>query len=36
LEKGLRERDHIDADKDLDRLRRDPRFTEMMWKYFAA
>jgi tetratricopeptide (TPR) repeat protein len=36
LERGLRERDHIDADKDLDRLRRDPRFTELMRKYFAG
>jgi hypothetical protein len=24
------------ADEDLDRVRRDPRFTEMMRKYFAA
>lgn len=36
LAKGLRERKHIDEDKDLDRLRLDPRFTELMRKYFSA
>jgi tetratricopeptide (TPR) repeat protein len=36
LAKGLRDRDHIDEDKDLDGIRRDPRFTKIMQKYFAA
>ena len=36
FEKGLRDRAHIDADKDLNSLRRDPRFQEMMGRYFAA
>ena len=36
LEMGYRNRKHIDEDKDLDRIRRDARFTEMMKKYFGT
>jgi superkiller protein 3 len=35
LDKGYRDRKHIDEDKDLDRIRSDARFTEMMKKYFG-
>jgi hypothetical protein len=36
LEMGYRNREHIDEDKDLDRIRRDARFTEMKKKYFGT
>lgn len=35
LERGYPNRKYIDEDKDLDRIRRDARFTEMMKKYFG-
>jgi superkiller protein 3 len=35
LEKGYPNRKYIDEDKDLDCIRRDARFTEMMEKYFG-
>jgi len=36
LERGYPNRKYIDEDKDLDRIRRDARFTEMMKKYFGS
>lgn len=34
LKEGLREREHIEKDKDLDTLRGDPRFVRLMKEYF--
>lgn len=34
LAEGLREKNHIDNDADLDQLRGDPRFTRLMSEYF--
>jgi len=34
LEKGFREKKHIDSDSDMDSLRKDKEFKEMMIKYF--
>jgi len=36
LERGYPNRKYIDEDKDLDCIRRDARFTEMMKKYFGS
>lgn len=36
LEKGLRNRAHIDADHDLDSLREEPRFKKLMNEYFGG
>jgi superkiller protein 3 len=36
LERGYRNREHIDEDEDLNRIRSDARFKEMMKKYFGT